>query len=172
MLTVSITEDNLFTALGAFIVGAVGGAGVEVVRGQVNRVAMPGGEPIVMSPVLSVQLATPVSTFDGTNRNIQQSTQWNVQIDCYGAGGNDRARILSMLLRTEYGVSAITASGFDVVPLYAEESKQLPLTSGEQQYIERWSFDAVLQYNPRVSVPQDSAIVLTAGIVTVPRIYP
>lgn len=170
-ITPDITETNLFTVLGDFLQGVVGTA-VEVVRGQVNRVPMPQGDCVVMSPGSSAALSTPTTSYTSTAKTVKQSKQWTVQIDCYGAGANDRAQVISMLLRDSYACEQFAVSGLEIQPLYAGEPKQLPLISGEQQYIERWTFDAVLQYNPRVSLPQDSATQLAIDVVNVDATYP
>jgi hypothetical protein len=57
-------------------------------------------------------------------------------------------------------------------PLYASDARQLQFVTGEAQYMERWGFDAVLQMNPIVSVPQDFADSLTVGLIDVDVVYP
>lgn len=165
----SITETNLLTALRTFILSVVD---CEVIRTQVNRVATPAGDFIAMTAKLSTPLATNVDAYTANSKSITRSTQWNVQIDCYGALANERATALSMLLRDGYGCESFKASGFDIQPLYADDAQQFPLVTGEDQYVERWFFNAALQYNPVVNVSQDSANVLSIGIKEVDRYYP
>lgn len=172
MATVSITESNVLTALRTFILSLVT---CEVVKGLGNRVAMPAGDFIAMTPVIAPPLATNVSTYSNVQgagmQNIERSTQYMVQIDCYGTTAGDRATLISTLLRSEYACNSFAASGFDVQPLYAEDPKQMPIVDGEAQYEERWTFNAVLQYNPVISVPQDFADALNVGLINVPRTY-
>jgi hypothetical protein len=48
--------------------------------------------------------------------------------------------------------------------LYCSDGHQMPLTTGEQQYETRWTLTASLQYNPTVSIPQQSANTLAVNI--------
>jgi hypothetical protein len=155
MITPSITETQVFTALRAFLLTIVT---CEVVRAPVNRVAMPLGDFISLTPISNIPLSTNVTTLTGANNSIKRASQFTIQIDCYGSGAGDRATAITMLLRSDYAFGA--ASGLDIQQLYAGDSRQIPIVDGEGQYAERWSFDAVLQFNPVLTIPQDSAIVL------------
>jgi hypothetical protein len=172
MPTVSITESNVLAALRTFILSLVS---CEVIKGLGNRVAMPASDFIAMTPVIAPPLATNVSTFSDApgagTQNIERSTQYMVQIDCYGATAGDRATLISTLLRSEYACNSFAASGFDIQPLYAEDPKQMPIVDGEAQFEERWTFNAVLQMNPVISVPQDFAAALNVGLVNVDASY-
>lgn len=172
MPTVSITESNVLAALRTFILSLVT---CEVIKGLGNRVAMPPNDFIAMTPVMAPPLATNVSTYSDVpgagTQSIKRSTQYMVQIDCYGATANDRATLISTLLRSEYACNSFAASGFDIQPLYAEDPKQMPIVDGEAQFEERWTFNAVIQFNPAVSVPQDFAAALSVGLINVPRTY-
>jgi hypothetical protein len=121
---------------------------------------MPLGDFISLTPISNIPLSTNVTTLTGANNSIKRASQFTIQIDCYGAGAGDRATAITTLLRSAYACDQFTASGFDIQPLYAGDARQMPLVDGEGQYAERWSFDAVLQFNPVLTIPQDSAIVL------------
>lgn len=173
MPTISITEDNLFKVLGDFLSSIVS---TQVIRGQVNRVPMPGDDVIVMTPGLALALATPTQTYtdaDGVHTsNFKQSKQWTAQIDCYGDSANDAAATIATMLRTIYACDFFKATGLEIQPLYAGEPKQLPITTGENQYLERWGLDAVLQYNPVISVTQEFADQLAIGLINVDATFP
>jgi hypothetical protein len=94
-----------------------------------------------------------------------------VQIDCYGALANERAATISMLLRDNYACASFTTSGYDIQPLYADNAQQMPLIDGESQYLERWFFNAVLQYNPVITVNQDTANAIDVGLVSVDVVF-
>lgn len=172
--TVSITETQALTALRSFILSVVDLDGNHVIRGLQNRVAMPSGDFIEITPILSLPLSTTVQTYDRQSGSslFERDTQFSVQIDCYGSGALDRATALSTLLRSDYACQAFSASGFDMQPLYAGEPRQLQFVTGESQYMERWAFDAVMQMNPVVSVPQDFANALEVGLIDVDVKYP
>ena len=179
--TVSITQDDLFTALGGFITSlgflnpvavAPATVPVEVVRLPVNRAAMPALAFISMSPATQTRLATnrsnyppntgaPGSIVVPDNFASTMNTQVDVQIDCYGSTSGDWAQILCNLLRSAYACDWFLANaGFDITPLYADDPHQIPLVDGEQQYEERWTFNCALQSNPTVTLPQQYAKVV------------
>lgn len=165
----SITKTQLFTQLRAYMLTIVD---CEVILGQVNRVAMPKGDFICMTPGTQTQLATDVSSFTDTAQSIEQSTQWAAQIDCYGAMSSDRAKVITMLLRSGSAFDFFQASGVDMSPLYASDAQQMPLVTGEEQYLERWTFNAVFQYNPIIALAQQSANALAVSIINVDASYP
>jgi hypothetical protein len=174
--TISITESQALTVLRAFVLSLVDLDGDHVVRSLGNRVAMPTGEFIVLAPLGSTALSTTVQSYiDAPGAGVSQnkrSTQFAVQVDCYGAQALDRASVLSMLLRAPYACEFFAAAGFDMQPLYAGEAKQLPFVTGEAQYMERWSFDAALQMNPVVAVPQRFADQLHVDLIDVDAKFP
>ena len=163
------TETTIFTALRAFILGLVT---CEVIRLPVNRVAMPVGEFIALSPLSNIPLATNVGVQAGQQKTITQARQVTVQVDCYGPGAGDNAAKISMLFRDFYGCEALAAIDPGVQPLYATDAHQAPLVDGEAQYVERWTFDCVVQVSSAQTVAQDAAIALRADVRNVDRTYP
>lgn len=161
-----VTEQAVIKALGDFLTSIVD---CPVLRSQVNRVAMPVGDVIYMTPLTRTALSVSVDKFVAPNMNISRSTQIDVQIDCYGAQSGDRAQTIATLLRDGYAANAMPAN---VQPLYAGDPRQLPLVDGEEQYVERWTFEAALQIAPVVTVPQDSATSIVVGLVNVDAKYP
>jgi len=171
-MTPSITETQIFTALREFILSVV--ADCEVIRLPNNRTAMPKGAFVAMSPGSNAALSTNVTTYDGENnqRDILRASQFSAQIDCYGAGSSEMATAISMLLRDQYACDKFAESGLDMQPLYAGEPHQMPLVDGEAKYEERWTFEAVLQINPKLTVSQDYADSLEIKLVNVNLAYP
>ncbi|MEX3614238.1 MAG: hypothetical protein VB141_10915 [Burkholderia gladioli] len=173
MVSISITEKMLLTVLGNFVVKLVD---CEVVRGQANRVSPPKGEFIVLTPLSALSLSTTIETHEpnlqaDTLRHMRP-TQWTAQIDCYGKRAQDRAVTLSTLLRSAYACEQFGGEGLNVQPLFAGDARQLPFVNASDQYEERWSFDAVLQYNPVIIVPQDFANALSASLIEVDTKFP
>lgn len=165
----SILETNIFTSLRTFILSVVD---CEVIRSQVNRVSMPKGDFIALTPVSSMALETNTDTYNATTNSIKRPVQLNVQVDCYGAKAADRALTIATLFRDDYACQSFIGSGFDIQPLYAEDAHQMPLISGEEQYIERWTFEVAIQANPIVTITQQSANALVVGLLDVERTYP
>jgi hypothetical protein len=175
--TISITEDDVFATLRTFLLGIVA-ADVEVVQGQGNRVSQPLSDDfIVMTPISQVRLGTNTSRYTdpGSNpgtRDFMQPTRITVQLDIYGPASADYATTITTLFRSEYACDAFKAAGLDIQPLYCDDAKQAPFINGENQFEHRWIIDAVIQYNPVTSVPQDFADELNVNIVSVDATYP
>lgn len=168
MISPSILEANVFTALRTFILSVVD---CEVIRSQVNRVSTPKGDFIALTPVSMAPLETNTDTWTDTTKAVKRPAQMNIQVDCYGASSADRAQVISALFRDDCACQSFLASGFDIQPLYAGDAQQMPLVSGEDAYVERWTFELALQVNPVVTLTQQTANTLKAGVINVERTY-
>lgn len=164
----NITEANLFKALGDFISSIVD---CPVIRTQVNRTPMPTGDFVAMTPRASEPVSTNIDSNASTAKSIKSPTRWAAQIDCYGAQACDRAKAIAALLRDDYACQKFAASGFDIQPLYASDAQQMPLITGEQQYLERWTFEIALQYNGILTLPEDTANALVVDLINVDARY-
>jgi len=163
---ISITKSQLFALLRAWFLTLLDPA-IEVVQGQDNRVPMPKGQFVVITPGRSQQMASPVMDYEDETVDVSQSTGWTISVDCYGKDSGNFARVLSMALRTPMACEAMPG----IAPLYADDAVQFPLVSGEAQYVERWRFDSVLHYNPTITLAQQSAIALAIDVVNVDATY-
>lgn len=161
----TILEGDVFAALRSFILTLVN---CEVIRGQTNRVPMPKGDFVMMTPAYMAQLETNVATYrDIPNlgfQDIRRAARFDIQIDSYGAAACDRATTLSMMMRSEYACQAFAAINPEIQPLYADDPRQMPLITGEEQYLERWTFTAAIQFNPVISIPQEFAERITPNL--------
>jgi len=170
---ISITEDALVDGIGQFIQGIVG-TGVEIVRGQQNRVASPTGHHVYINPLRGVGLALPSVEYDDApgagTMSLRRPTEWTAQLDFYGESAQNLALAVAIAWRSSYACDALRPHSAQ--PLFCTEPRQLPFISGESQYIERWTFDAVLQFNPKISLPQQFADRLHVGLVEVDTTYP
>lgn len=153
----TITIDNVIDALadviGLFVEGA------EVIRAQVNRVAMPN-PCVVLTEIMQSDLSVPRVEYDPDNDAaiLHGPSQINVQIDFYGAKAGEWCKSAKTALRSSWGVGQFPAN---IKPLYTNDGMQSPLVTGEQQYESRWTLTVIMQYNPTVSVPQQYADVVT-----------
>lgn len=102
-------------------------------------------------------------------KTAKQAMQYTVQIDCYGPLSSDWAAMLSTMLRDEYACLSMAPN---VQPLSADDPKMMPLVDGEQQYEQRWTLTALLQYNPVTSTPMQFFDGATVGLVDVDMRYP
>ncbi|AYO37439.1 hypothetical protein [Serratia sp. P2ACOL2] len=156
-VTLSITESDLYKALGGFLQGLF--VGVEIERTQQNGIPMPQGEFIAMTSLNSAGLSTgivnysaPVSAGMG-QQHITRTTRWDCQLDFYGAGAERNALLLATLFRSEYSTDAFRRGGAVLTPLYCSDPRQTTMINGEQQYEPRWTLDVQAQINPVVSAP-------------------
>ena len=153
----SITVDQVIDALADFLAPFVPAA--QIVRAQVNRVAMPPNPCVVLTEMLQVDLSVPATDSqpdDGT-ATVAGPTRIDVQIDFYGAQASEFCKTVKTAFRSHWGFAHFPAN---IKPLYTSDGIQAPLVTGEQQYESRWTLTASLQYNPIVTVPQDFADVL------------
>jgi hypothetical protein len=167
--TISLTESQIFKALRSVLLGILP-AGTEVVQGQQNRVAEPkGADFCICTPILRTRLETNRDTFTDAplatppigTRDSLAPTQVTIQLDVHGPASADNAQMISTLFRDEYATIEFARLPYDVQPLYADDPRQIPFESGEQQTEERWSVDVVLQANPVTGTAQDFADVVT-----------
>lgn len=158
----SITIDQVMDALAAFIKIFLPD-GAQVIRAQVNRVAPPPSPFVEIKEIFEVDLNLPYDDFQGKTQitNITASTKIDIQVDFYGAASGDYCKAFKQALRTEWGYNQFPPG---VKPLYSDDGRQMPLITGEEQYETRWTLTASLQYNPIVTVPQQSATVLTPTV--------
>lgn len=145
------------TVLGAQFTGPVGGTGTYAVT---------------PSQDLGVE-----TLYAGVRADLTP-TEFTVQCDVHGPRGADNARVIEELFRSEYGVDAFAAAEalngvplYSVVPLYADEIRQMPFINAESQYENRYTLDLRVQINPIVSTPQDFATAIDATALPVDLVY-
>lgn len=169
MYTSSITVDQVIDALAAFLAPFMPGA--QIVRGQVNRVALPSNPCAVLTEILQVDLSVPHTDYqppvdpdvdDGT-ATVYGPSRIDVQIDFYGAQAGEFCKTVKTAFRSHWGFAHFPAG---IKPLYTSDGMQNPLLTGEQQYESRWTLTASMQYNPTVTVPQDFADELAVAGIT------
>lgn len=144
----------MIDALAAFLVPFLPGA--QIVRGQVNRVAMPANPCAVLTEILQVDLSIPYGDYapaDGIS-TIHGPARIDVQIDFYGSQAGEFCKTVKTAFRSHWGFTHFPAG---IKPLYTSDGMQSPLTTGEQQYESRWTLTASMQYNATVTVPQNFA---------------
>ena len=162
----SLTIDVVIAALGAFLQPFIG-TDTPIIRAQENRVPPPGVAGYVeLTEILQVLLETPIDIGNGANSqtDITGPKRIDIQIDFRGPSAGDWCTAVETIFRSPYAVAQF-ASAPGITPLYCSDGHQVPLTTGEQQYETRWTVTASLQYNPTVSVPQQSATALRVDVI-------
>lgn len=166
---ISMTEDDVFTALRSFLL-LILPAGVEVVQTQDNGVPMPQGPFVSMNQVGAKRLATNVHTYAADQTmGVETDTQYTIQVDFFGPNSGDWALTFQTLFRDEFAAQNFPAG---VAPLYADDPVQMPLINGESQWEQRWRSQAVMQINPVVTVSQPSATAIEVGLAEVDTHFP
>jgi hypothetical protein len=160
--TASITVDQVIDALKAFLAPFMPGA--QIVRAQVNRVALPSNPCAVLTELLQVDLSVPATDYQplANTATIYGPSRIDVQIDFYGAQAGEFCKTVKTAFRSHWGFAHFPAN---IRPLYTSDGVQSPLLTGEQQYESRWTLTASMQYNPIVTVPQDFADVAYPALV-------
>lgn len=177
--TLSLTINDIFTALRAFLLD-VAGPGWEVVQGQVNRVPSPIGDNyMVMWPTLQRRLSTNIVTGVDTGsgeldaNTYKDPTEIHIQVDVHGDLAFSVAQMVQTLFRSPYACSFLgTFNGGAIQPLYADDPQQMAFGNGEKQVEDRWVIQAVLQANPVTTTVQQFADVVTVGLIEIDATYP
>jgi hypothetical protein len=175
-MIVAPLADDLYTAVKGFLVTALDIAPAQVVKGLGNRVSAPvggsaGSSYIVMTQLTRLRLRTNIDTWDGTDPtslSFEQGVEVMLQLDVFGVNAADLATIITTLWRDDY---ACLALGAVCQPLYCDEPRLMPFIDGEEQYEQRYTISAHLQYNPTVSVPQQFANVAQVSVINVDEKY-
>ena len=148
----SISDSDVFTALRTFLLLLF--PEIEIVQSQNNNVAPPKGAFITMNNVGKRRLATNSRSYTDTKKqktqDVAMPTEYTIQVDFYGERAGDRAQTLSALFFDYVAYDIFPES---IKPLYATDPFQIPLITGEKNYLERWSMDVKIQYNPVISTP-------------------
>lgn len=153
----NLTDDQVVTALQSFLCAITGLPADNVLVSQQNRAPMPLGDFIYMTPAHRDQLATTTHSYDkadGLNR-IGRSNALAYQLDIYGDNATDNAQVIATLFRDSFGCDFLAP--FGIQPLYCDKGHQMPLVTGEAQYLNRWTLTATLQANPTISTPTEFA---------------
>lgn len=175
--TVAPVLRDVYLVVKAFVVNVIGLDPALVVQGYPNEASMPPAVPgfVQMTAAHKQRLSASVvdwdqvSVADPTTMAVSQSVQVTLQLDCFSAAASEWADMLTTLLRSVVGCDALKPA---CQPLYADDPIRAPLTSAEAQYNDRWIVQAVLQYNPVVTSPQQFADAASVTVINVDEAYP
>lgn len=178
MLTTDLTDNDVFTALRAFIMDTLGSQVNDVVRVPVNRVPLPKDLPfITMTPVVKELISWPNTTISDPivqpqSQHLNAGYRYQIQVDAYGPTAGDLIQILATVMQTENAFDFFAGySTQGVYPIYAGPPHQIPLIDSEAQYEVRWTMDFSLQYNPTVTTTVQTASTATVDIINVEATY-
>lgn len=179
-LAVTITLTDVIAKVREFMRDATYGivpTGTRVLRGPINDAPQPATPHVILTPLLRRRIRTnqevDVDPFPAPvpgEIRMEKGTEVTLQVDFFGnTDAETWAETFSTVWRSDYAVRRLAP---ECVPLYADEARQMPLVTGEDQYLERWSVRAVLQYNPITVTPQDFAGAATVDLINVDERYP
>lgn len=147
-MTPSITNKQVFVALGNFLKSMFS---CDVIIGEVNLVSMPQGSFILMNDVAKRRVSQnhPSYSIDGEEQ-VKTPTEYQIQVDFYGADSGDMCQTFLNMFNDRWAWEQFPKT---IKPLFCDDPRQIPLITGETNYLERWVTTAHIQYNPTVTVP-------------------
>ena len=170
--TLSLTEDQIFDALGDFL-DSVLPEGVTSEKGQINRVPEPNADNfVIMTSQGSNMLATNETNWDTSTDNPtqiteMQSTELRIQLDVHGTNSSDNAQVIKTLFRSGYACDFFANIGLPLAPLYSSDGSRVPFINGENQWEDRWVLIVSLEVKPVISYAQDFMVSLNVDLVEV-----
>jgi hypothetical protein len=170
---VTPTLDDIAVKIMAFLVSIVP-TGTPVLRGPMNRVPLPKEPCVIFTYLFQLRLRTNIHYDQNLNplagnTGTEQGTRVQVQMDFYGPQSTEWALAAEMLWRDEYACNILSP---EAVPLYTDDARMVPLVTGEDQYWERYTVTAMLQWNPVTVVSQQFADTLDVVLIDVDAAYP
>jgi hypothetical protein len=157
-VSITVTDSDLFKALGDFLQGLFTGA--DIYQSQQNSTPMPLGNFITMTGLDVTGLSTVRSEYrytpgdDYGERQLRRVEEWVCQVDFYGPPAQNQASIFSRVCRSEYACEWFRQNGTVLIPLYAGDPRQTSMINGEMQYEPRWTVDFHANPVSAVVVPQ------------------
>lgn len=162
----SITVDQVIDAVGNFIALFTT---AQIIRGNVNRTAMPIAPFVELTEISNTALNKAIEYYSDTTATINEHKRIEIQADFYGWDLSDTIQAVHTAYRTIWGVTKFPSN---IVPLYCTEPMKMPIENAEEQYEQRWTMTMSLQYNPDVTVPQDTFNTKgTTGVIPADVIY-
>lgn len=104
-------------------------------------------------------------------RTLTDATEVTIQLDVHGDAAHDNSLIIVTAMEDEYGVSRFRELATGIEPLYCSDPRQVPFVNAEDQYEWRWVFEAALQVNATIVVPQQYAGALDVDLISVEATY-
>ena len=169
-LTVSTVDTGVLSA-GATIFGP----GVTSPTTIIKQLTGPAGGTgtYQVSPAQTVG----AETLSAGAKTITQNSEWTCQLDFHSPDttAGDFAMTVSTALRDAYGVdffANLAAPLNGVVPLYADDPRQIFFVNDQNQFEWRWALDCCLQVDQTVVVSQQYSDSATVTLRDVTAVYP
>ena len=168
-VTLDIIDQDVFRALVVFFKTFLPST-VSIVQAQDNLVAMPKGGFVAMNNASMERLSFNVDTYNSAlqQKFILTPTKYDMQLDFYGPESQNWATETQALFRDQYATDIFPAN---IQPLYADNPVQIPLIDGEEQYEQRWKIRASMQYNPTLTIAQQSMLDVVVDLAPIDQTF-
>jgi hypothetical protein len=167
-----ITDSDVYDALCSFV-SMIVPEGTPIQRGQINGVPMPSVDCVILTTIGAPdRIGTNLDTTEavivdgvivGFTAAVEADFKYSVQADFYSQYAESWAMSAELLWRDKIGYAAMPAG---IKPLYSEGRQQLPIIGAENQWIQRWTMNLFLDYQPTWTQPTQAA--LTANVIPEP----
>lgn len=157
-VSITVTDSDLFKALGDFLQGLFTGA--DISQSQQNSTPMGLADFITMTSLNVTGLSTVRSEYryspgdEYGERHLRRIDEWVCQVDFYGSQAQNWSTSFSRVTRSEFACDWFRQNGGVLVPLFAGEPRQTSMINGEMQYEPRWTVDFHANPVSAVVVPQ------------------
>lgn len=177
-------NDCRFTASisGTSMVVTAVDAGVIIPDAVLFGVAVAAGTAVVSGPggvgvyVVKPAQSLPATTLSAGQATYTQQTEVVFQIDVHSASvtdSGDMAQVITTMFRDDYATQFFAAINPAIVPLLADDPRQLMFDNAEMQFETRWIIEARLQANQIVSgVPAEFADSAALTVVDIDTLVP
>ena len=169
-VTIDIIDQDIFSSMRTFLLSFLP-ANTEVVQAQDNRVAMPKQGFVTMNNVGMDRISFNIDNYQAIDqgKTILTPFRYSLQLDFYGEYAQNWCAEAVSLFRDEYATEIFPSN---IQPLYADDPMQIPLIDGEAQYEQRWKLVTSLQYNPILSLTQQSMVAVVIEIAPIDQTFP
>ena len=157
--TISITQDQMVDDLISFLTQTVTVTDCRI--SQQNRIPMPTGNYIIMTPMGPIGLSTnridyqaDPTTLSGSQLT-SRTTEWRCQLDFYGDAAQENANIIATMTRSEYACEIFRAGTSGIVPFYCTDPFQNTMVNGEDQFENRYTCEFHAQINPIITTSME-----------------
>ena len=107
------------------------------------------------------------------SQTLTESTELVFQLDVHGQNSADNTAVINAAFRDEYAFDWFAENApAGVTPLLADDARQIPFISGENQYETRYIIDCHLQAIQSITFPLQFASVLDVDVISVDAAYP
>ena len=140
---------------------------IPIINGQNNRSSLPKPPFILIQTIAGKRLSTDETRYSDDKIFIKIFSEKMVRIDFYGNAKHraaDMATRFNTLWNNDTTSEFFSAFNIPLHPLYCDDVNLRQLVNSEDQYSDRYSCTAYMEYHPEVQLPQKSATELMMSV--------